>query len=248
MDDNTCPNPQSAEASPAFHPLAIGNPAMLTRLTNKLPQYFPSSMELISADRVLCIPDSQHDQAVQIFASKSDILKPCEPLPLQRQDSQNHKYPRFKVIDRTDFWLLVPASYCHISCEVDNIEWSLGHLPYPKLHIYIQSLIDTKMEGDLSDLIDGMDLTYEWGLKNLNLGGVTDTEWLKWLMQGMRDDGFKEMFIFVDPKPVSQLEIWKKYVTTKQTRMGWKYSPEIYATRFRRFGSKDPRIRSRPGI
>ncbi|KAG5297596.1 hypothetical protein I7I48_06755 [Histoplasma ohiense] len=31
-----------------------------------------------------------------------------------------------KAIGKTDFWLLVPASYCHIACVPSNIEWSKG--------------------------------------------------------------------------------------------------------------------------
>lgn len=75
-------------------------------------------------DRILCVPDEQHELAVELFTSRSDILKPCGPLPLRRPDLLKHKYPRFKAIGRTDFWLLLPASYCHIACEPNNMEWS----------------------------------------------------------------------------------------------------------------------------
>ena len=77
-------------------------------------------------DRILCVPDEQHKLAVELFTTQSDILKPWGPLPLKRPDLLNHKYPRFKAIGRTDFWLLLPASYCHIVCEPNNVEWSQG--------------------------------------------------------------------------------------------------------------------------
>lgn len=90
--------------------------------------FFPFVYELLTPihlqDRILCVPDEQHDLAVELFTSRSDILKPCGPLPLRRPDLLNHKYPRFKAIGRTDFWLLLPASYCHIVCEPNNVEWS----------------------------------------------------------------------------------------------------------------------------
>ena len=75
-------------------------------------------------DRVLCVPDEDYKRATELFKSQNDMLKPCGPLPLRRPDSLDHKYPRFKAIGRTDFWLLLPASYGHIVCEPDNIEWS----------------------------------------------------------------------------------------------------------------------------
>lgn len=44
-------------------------------------------------DCILCIPDEQHDLAVEQLMSWSDILRPCGPLPLRRSDLLNHKYP-----------------------------------------------------------------------------------------------------------------------------------------------------------
>ncbi|KAM5444452.1 hypothetical protein MaudCBS49596_008011 [Microsporum audouinii] len=253
--------------SPAFHPLVIGNPGderpsheQITAIVATLQDAgicccFVQEYALIyygarrnAHDRVLCIPDSQLERAVEVFTSNRDILEPCGPLPLRRSGSLDHKYPRFKAVGRTDFWLLLPASYCHITCEPDSIEWSQGRLPYPKLHVYVQSLIDTKNKVDLADLVDGMDLTEDWGMKYLNLEGNTDTEWLENLVQRLKEDGPKDRFMFVFPQPMPRLKIWKEFVETKQSRMGWKYSSELYATRFRRYGSKDPRSQYRPGI
>ncbi|PGH03198.1 hypothetical protein GX51_04233 [Blastomyces parvus] len=263
----TSTNSTLPELSLAFHPLSIGDPGdvppspeQLVSIISLLQQadicccfvqeyglnYYGAKR--VTHDRTLCIPDSQHQKAVEIFTSHSEILKPCGPLPLVHQNSLHHKYPRFKAIGRLDFWLLLPASYCHISCEPDNIEWSQGNLPYPKLPVFVQSLLDTKQYVDLCDLIDGQDLSEEWGIEHLDLSGTTDTKWLEWLIPGMRDDGVEDIYIFIDANPISRLDAWKKYTTTKQKRMGWKYPPEIYATRFRKFGSKDPRTRNRPGL
>ncbi|KAL1984729.1 hypothetical protein VTN96DRAFT_8762 [Rasamsonia emersonii] len=170
------------------------------------------------------------------------------PAPSLKAQLAHHKYPRFKAIGRTDFWLLLPASYCHIDCRPENIEWSKGGFPYPKLPVYAESLIVTKNFVDLQDLIDGMNLSEEWVEENLNLEGNTDTEWLERYIQALREDGVKEMFIFVDPTPVPRREIWQELVRNKQRHMGWKYPPEIYATRWRRHGSKDPRTKYRPGV
>lgn len=178
----------------------------------------------------------------------------------------NHKYPRFKAIGWASFWLLVPGNYCHLTVKPENIEWSLGMLqciklcllgnlltaqgglPYPKLSVYVQSAIDSKSLLDLEELIDGMDLSEEWGHKTLDLEGQTDTQWLEDRAQAFRDDGVDEMFIFVDPTPVSRREIWLDAVRNKQRRLGWKYSPDVYASRYRKYGSRDPRSVRRPGL
>lgn len=112
----------------------------------------------------------------------------------------------------------------------------------------MQSLLDTKSGVDLEDLIDGMDLSEEWGEQNLDLEGHTDTEWLEGIIDALQKDGRDEMSIWIDPDPVPRRQLWQEFVQNKQRRMGWKYPPEIYATRFRRHGSKDPRTRHIPGL
>ncbi|EFR03322.1 hypothetical protein MGYG_06319 [Nannizzia gypsea CBS 118893] len=232
------------EVSPACHPLAVGNPGD----ARPSPEQISTVVSiLIEAGICCCFVEewALYFGTSRLPNSHSDILEPCGPLPLRAPDSLNHKYPRFKPIGRTDFWLLLPASYCHIVCVPENLEWSKGNLPYPKLQVYVQSLIDTKNLGDLEDLVDGMDLSEEWGEQNLSLEGHADSNWSENCIEALIADGTEEMFIFIDPSPTPQREIWQKCVRNKQRRLGWKYSPEIYATRYRRHGSKDPRERYR---
>lgn len=58
---------------------------------------FPFVYELLTQihlqDRILCVPDEQHDLAAELFMSWSDILRPYGPLPLRRPDLLNHKCP-----------------------------------------------------------------------------------------------------------------------------------------------------------
>ena len=209
-----------------------------------------------------------------LFESRDDLLEPCGPLPLNSPNLLNHKYPRFKQKGKISFWQLVPASYSHLNCEPENIEWSFGMsphsdhaclpslsalfnyvkggIPYPKLNLYVQRAIDIKDGVELQDLIDGMDLSEEWGEENLNLDGTTDTEWLENYYQAFcadfRKRGKDDMLVFIDPTPTSRRQIWERSVRNKQRRLGWKYSPERYATRYRKHGSIDPRTRNRPGV
>ncbi|KAL3474167.1 hypothetical protein BJX99DRAFT_248388 [Aspergillus californicus] len=82
----------------------------------------------LASDRVVCVPDQDHERVLELFNFCDDILQPCGPCPTITPTLLNHKYPRFKAIGRLDFWLLVPESYCHLSCKPDNIVWSLDSL------------------------------------------------------------------------------------------------------------------------
>lgn len=52
-------------------------------------------------------------------------------------------------------------------------------IPYPKLEVFAQSCLETNDEVALADLIDGMNLTVEWGRENLDLNGTHDISWVK---------------------------------------------------------------------
>ncbi|PYH92005.1 hypothetical protein BO71DRAFT_330956 [Aspergillus ellipticus CBS 707.79] len=263
--DNPDADNKDVFISPASHPLAVGDPnedlqppeevaaVMSIFFDNNIQCCFVQEYALIycgttraQRDRVICIRDEQFDHAVDLFSTRSDILAPCGLNPLRFPDLPNHKYPRFKAIGWATFWLLVPGNYCHITVEPENIEWS--GLPYPKLPIYVQSAIDSDNQLDLAELIDGMDLSEEWGYENLDLEGDIDTEWLKERVKALKDDEPKPMFIFVTTTPVPRSDIWIDAVRNKQKRMGWKYPVERYASKYRKHGSKDPRLAYRPGL
>lgn len=108
-------------------------------------------------------------------------------------------------------------------------------------------MIDTRNGVDLSDLIDGMDLSEEWGEESLDLEGDCDLQWAQKRVEALRAAAPtpEQRATFLDPKPFPRREFWQERASigSKRRRLGWKYSPEIYATRFRRHGSKDPRLR-----
>ena len=83
----------------------------------------------------------------------------------------------------------------------------------------MQSLLDSKNHLDLEDIIDAMNLEEGWAAAN-----------------GVEVSGQPYPGVRVSPKSA-----WEKSTRTKQTRMGWKYDPKIYATRYRRHKERDPR-------
>jgi hypothetical protein len=88
-----------------------------------------------------------------------------------------HTFPLFKLKGFVLWIQLVPSSDAHITCQPASFERSYKGLPYARLDIFAQSLLDTHDLVDLNDLVDGMDLSLEWGNENLELDGTNDVAW-----------------------------------------------------------------------
>lgn len=77
-------------------------------------------------------------------------------------------------------FFLMSSEACYLKVIPKNIEFSSMGLSYPTLPIYAQSVLDRGNGMDLDDLIDGINLTLEWGEENLNLEGTVNTDWILW--------------------------------------------------------------------
>jgi hypothetical protein len=165
---------------------------------------------------------------------------------LSSVDGLSHLYPRIKFKGLNLFLLLLSAEACHLPCERLNFEYSDNGIPYPKLPIFAQSLLDINNDRDLEDLIDGMNLSPEWGEEFLDLEGYIDQEWRRWRaarLGNMWSDQYMERY---NRNPIQKRHIWIKESNdeAKRRRQGYKYRPDMI-TRFWRVGRKDPTIHTR---
>jgi hypothetical protein len=195
----------------------------------------------------MCVPTDQVEAAAQLFRAKPSTFEPFRPSAMSRVQGMENLYPRFKFKGLRLFFILMSAQSCHMPCRPEHIEYSQTGLPYPKLPIYVQSLLDTRNFVDLEDLIDGMNLTLDWGIENLDLEGGFDADWDEWrsnlLIGGIEMGNHISMWRDI---PEKRLDAWTKRVSdeAKKIRQGHKYLPQ-YETRFWRRGQKDPRLRKR---
>ncbi|KAF1961479.1 hypothetical protein CC80DRAFT_437292 [Byssothecium circinans] len=201
----------------------------------------------VMVEWIMCVPTDQLEAAAQIFRANPIDFEPFRPSALSRPQGIEHLFPRFKSKGLQLFFILMSAQACHIPCRPENIEYSLMGLPYPKLSIYAQSLLDTRNFVDLEDLIDGMNLTLDWGVENLDLEGTIDADWGRWranlLIGGQATEDQDPGWCAIPPK---RLDAWMERVSNeaKKIRQGHKYLPN-YETRFWKRGQKDPRLRKR---
>ena len=148
----------------------------------------------------------------------------------------DHIYPRFKFVGKCLFFKVIPDLEYHFICVPSNIEHSpFSLLPFPTASAFVQALIDGYRLGDLEDLIDGLDLDEDWGEQNLDLDSYTDSTRMR---NAAEREGVDDILLCDRHK---KRDIWRGHVSAKQKRMGIKYPTHLYATRFRKFGSQDPR-------
>lgn len=127
---------------------------------------------------------------------------------------------------------------------MSTVQSKMG-LSYPELSIFIQSAIDRRDYVTLADAIDGMNLSDEWRIEHLDLTYTDDTRWADWANDRMKRANPEEIFGLIPINAFDRKVTWQNTVRRKQTRGGWKYPKERYATRFRSHTSSDPTTRDR---
>lgn len=151
------------------------------------------------------------------------------------------------------FFGIMPASeYFLDDLKEDMIERSRNQLPYPKLEHLAQALLSTQRWPDLVHLVDGMDLTEEWGEENLYLGEPTEKEIQYVAEKNKKIMSSRDEFPNTQPwaarlgtSTKERRPKWQSIVARKKERIGPYLPHDRYQTQFRRNGSVDPRQRDR---
>ena len=110
------------------------------------------------------------------------------------------------------------------------------------MDVFAQSLLDTQRLSDLQDLVDGMDLSTEWGEENLALDEVPPFHWAAQLNQEIEQlipDPGESMWYTYNIASHRRKENWVSVTSTKRKRIGAEVQEELYATRFRPFNYEE---------
>jgi hypothetical protein len=196
------------------------------------------------------VPTNLYEKAIDLVRLREEF----EPFLLADVDPRNrlrNVFPRFRFLGLNLFFRIMPGKAYLLDVKSENIEWSQTGIPYPKLAHYAQGLIDTMDGVDLTDLIDGMNLSVEWGEENLDLEGTVSTEWAIWeasvIAGGVPPPGNIRGYV---PDPPTRRKVWSKLLDpdARRRRMWPKYPQDTYETRFRLKGLRDPRTYKRDWI
>ncbi|KAK4034583.1 hypothetical protein C8A01DRAFT_49045 [Parachaetomium inaequale] len=204
-----------------------------------------------------CVPTEQLATADYIFSSgpakeNYTAWKGRQPgAEAWVSGSLYHTFPRYRLNHDGHLFgfYLVPSIDWRFDCAPENFEYSAQkHIPYPKLNLFAQSLLERQDTGDLQDLVDGMDLTEEWGEGNLKFDDP-GTEIREATPQEVKDDPINVMFgteVYELPEgPTDFREVFARLVRTKSRRIGLESPPGLYDTKYRAKDSPDPRTRIR---
>lgn len=167
------------------------------------------------------------------------------PRPSVQPGSLRHTYPRFRSRHLGFYFVLVPSDHIRLALEPVNLQRSHHGLPYPKLHVLIQSFLEANDRVSLCDVVDGSDVSEEWGSKHLALDGSSDTAWACWKNKLILESTRSCFGGGVPTKSVQKRELWEWAVSTKSHRLGWTTPPSLFATRFRLLGLPDPWLEPR---
>ena len=200
-------------------------------------------------DWEICVPTELVDTAAAIFQSEkyNDRYQRVEPYDLWTQ-SLLFSYPRFQSVGIKHWFILVPADDLCLKCEPSNFIHSVRGLPYPRLDIFINTILERHDMLELEDVIDGTDVTEAWGKEHLDLSGTYNNAWAQAIqargeMLGGGRWGPKRSFTSKRGGPaLPKSEVWKKAVDGKKQRMGWEWacSPEIFSTQYRIKDTPEP--------
>ncbi|KAE9363252.1 hypothetical protein N431DRAFT_498990 [Stipitochalara longipes BDJ] len=200
-------------------------------------------------DWEICVPTESLNKAFSILQAPpyNEIYELWQHDRVQPW-SLLHTFPRLKKKGVNLWFDLIPSDDCHILCEPSNFERSKMGLPYPKLDIFAQSLVDTHDRVHITDLIDGMGLTEEWGSQHLDLSGTNDVAWAEEKNKRIRasvPETPGSLLLELSEAPFSKKEIWDDLVRSKDRRIDLACPEGVYVTRFRTRESGDPRLLDR---
>lgn len=153
-------------------------------------------------------------------------------------------------------WLvLIPSSDCYVDpSNPDHVEKSKNGIPYASLVQFARSLVIQQLTHDIADFVDGMDLTVEWGEKNIGL------EALQADSPAFRESCYQRARRYDELHPdqaglggierssVNLEQLWAKIASqeAKERRIE-PLKQGRYLTRWRRVNQpEDPRTRDRP--
>ncbi|EAQ84259.1 hypothetical protein CHGG_10663 [Chaetomium globosum CBS 148.51] len=196
----------------------------------------------------LCIPDDKLEEACHVLLStaggdKYEVAQGPHPVPWSRR----HTFTCFRLKGYNFWFILVPSSDCFVDpSTASHVEKSRNGVPYASLVQFSRSLLLQQMVADISDFIDGMDLTVDWGTQNIGFEALQKDSACFIERRNEHATVDSGRYGFLSSQSLEQL--WNEMASkeAKERRIE-PMKQGRYFTRWRRIKSpEDPRTKDRP--
>ncbi|KAF2818209.1 hypothetical protein CC86DRAFT_169790 [Ophiobolus disseminans] len=192
-------------------------------------------------DWEICVPMAKVNEAVNMLSQHNEYIKTSErrvPQPL----SLAHTYIWFQGSMVDYEFCLVPSTHARIPIGKCAVWRSPNGVPYAPLKELVQSYLDIHDLVSLCDIVDGANLSYEWGKLHLNLDGDTDMDWAQQRnAELMGPEGNFDSSLLCSAFPTAQVRkalLWQKTTVEKKQRLEQMMLPkESFETRYMLKGS-----------
>lgn len=180
-------------------------------------------------------------EAVNILGQRDEYVQVNEKhIPQPR--SLAHTYTWFQGNSVDYQFCLVPSTHARIAVGKSAVCRSLNGVPYALLESLVQSYLDTYDLVSLCDIVDGANLSHEWGEIHLDLNGTTDVEWAQQRnAELMGGKGKFKLSLLGSTFPTARVEkagLWSKTTREKKARLEQVMLPhDLFITRFMLKGS-----------
>lgn len=208
----------------------------------------PTSLADLRQEWDLCIPDGKLEEVRHLLLSagggdKYEVAQGPHPVPWSRR----HSFTCLRLKGYNFWFVLVPASDCFVDPSTANhVEKSRNGVPYASLVQFARSLLLQQMVADISDFIDGMDLTVAWGVQNIGFETLQKESAIFIARRNEQATADSGRYGFLSPQPLE--ELWNEMASkeAKEKRIE-PMKQGRYFTRWRRIKSpEDPRTKDRP--
>lgn len=180
-------------------------------------------------------------EAVDILRKRREYSQTNEKwIPQPMSLAHTYTWFRGKTLDYE--FCLVPSSHARIPINKNTICRSPNGVPYASLKDLVQSYLDMHDLVSLCDIVDGANLSYEWGKIHLNLNGTTDVKWAQQRnAELMGGEGKFDPSLLGSAFPTAQVKkasLWRKTTEEKKQRLQQVMVPQdLFETRFMLKGS-----------
>lgn len=179
------------------------------------------------------MPEEKLEEAFNLLQQQKEYFRMTEERIPQCMSLEHTWTSWFRGSDTDYEFCIVPSTHKHLQIGCSPVYRSPNGVPYAPLKELVQSFVDIYDLVSLDDIVDGANLTYEWGETHLDLHGTTDVEWAHQRNAELWKWDPSQLCSSFPTLQVNKAEVWRKTTKNKEERLMHMMLPhELFVTRY----------------